>query len=516
MDRLRLCVHACARLLALNEFFPQIIQETSKSSLQKTLHASGQSLVKRQGCVFPPRRKDHIVMVNGLSMENVSSSFAIQTLKTCGKTANIVSVPRGGTGASVAHGTALCLSPSQLPCPTQPVVPVWGLEIAVETSPGRDSCTHHPLLLIFHLQTLKRSKKVHLPASKSSPASPAAPRRCDSDEDCGLHGADPALHRSRDDLDHSQGYDGDSSSERSSGHHRDDRRHHRTRTEGTLTLLVLRDHRQFLVNIRDVEDSQSDSSRMDDISDIDSELSHPPYPVNDTSFQNLTREEALEYLMRLPPGKDVTLRTQSKQDIYRKVISSSVGDSFYIRTHFDFEKDTPSGLSFVRGDVFHVLDTMYRGRLGSWLAARVGRDLQEQDKGIIPNQSSGHLGERPVVILGPIADIAMQKLSTELPELFEIAPSVPRDGASSKVIKLDSVRQIAEKDKHALLDITPSAVERLNYVQYYPVVVFCQPESRQGIKAMRQWLAPDSRKTPGQGEGACEAAGQAPCGHCEA
>lgn len=51
------------------------------------------------------------------------------------------------------------------------------------------------------------------------------------------------------------------------------------------------------------------------------------------------------------------------------------------------------------------------------------------------------------------------------------------------------------QDKHALLDITPSAVERLNYVQYYPMVVFCEPESRQGIKAMRQWLAPDSRKS---------------------
>lgn len=35
------------------------------------------------------------------------------------------------------------------------------------------------------------------------------------------------------------------------------------RTEGTLTLLVLRDHRQFLVNIPDMEDIQSDSSRMD-------------------------------------------------------------------------------------------------------------------------------------------------------------------------------------------------------------------------------------------------------------
>ncbi|NXE97630.1 ZO3 protein, partial [Menura novaehollandiae] len=675
------------------------------------------------------QKKDHIVMVNGLSMENVPSSFAIQTLKTCGKIANI---------------------------------------------------------------TLKRPKKVHLPASKSSPGSPPAPRHYDSDED-------RELHRSQDDLDHSQGYDGDSSSERSSGHHRSDRRHHKPvsrsrrrsqdsshwmqsdsdrrghgrhrsanafdqdgdtnglalvsgfkrlpcqdvpmkpitsvlvkqkqseeyglklgsqlfikhivesglaakgsslqegdlilkingvasqdmslaetqqlieRTEGILTLLILRDHRQFLVNIPDV-DSQSDSSRMDDISDIDSELSHPSSPeaspqppaaartnspperrrsnrepvaevtvanaqdpdlleaiegdghsphtsptaraahkdgystnsravrfvkaksvglrlaggndvgifvssvqegsladiqgvregdqilqVNDTSFQNLTREEAVEYLMALPPGEEVTLWTQSKKDIYNKMISSNVGDSFYIRTHFDFEKDAPSGLSFVRGEVFHVLDTMYQGRLGSWLAARMGRDLQEQDKGIIPNQSraeqiaslesvlkatsganpSGARAEfwklrglrgakkmlrksredlsaltkqgryppyervvlkeasfkRPVVILGPIADIAVQKLSRELPELFEIAPSVPRDGASSKVIKLDAVRQIAEKDKHALLDITPSAVERLNYVQYYPVVVFCEPESRQGIKAMRQWLAPDSRKS---------------------
>ncbi|NXI93100.1 ZO3 protein, partial [Psophia crepitans] len=686
------------------------------------------------------QRKDHIVMVNGLSMENVSSSFAIQTLKTCGKIANI---------------------------------------------------------------TLKRPRTVHLPATKSSPGSPTAPRRYDSDEDYGSHGVDPALHRSRDDLDHSQGYDGDSSSDRSSGHHRDDHRHHKPvsrsrrrsqdsshwrqspgsdsdqrgysrhrsangfgherdtnglalvsgfkrlprrdvpmkpitsvlvkqmqneeyglklgsqlfikhivegglaakgsslqegdlilkingvasedmsladtqqlieRTEGTLTLLVLRDHRQFLVNIPDIEESQSDSSRLDDISDIDSDLSHPPSPetsprppaaarmnspperrrsnmdpaantvddargpdlleavegggchgphaspsaraapkdgysadsrvvhfvkaksvglrlaggndvgifvssvqegspadsqgvregdqilqVNDTSFQNLTREEAVEHLMSLPPGEDITLWTQSKQDIYRKMISSGVGDSFYIRTHFDFEKDTPSGLSFVRGDVFHVLDTMYRGRLGNWLAVRMGRDLQEQDKGIIPNRSraeqiaslesalkvtsgantsgaraefwklrglrgakkmlrksredlsaltkQGHYPpyervvlkeasfKRPVVILGPIADIAMQKLSTELPEQFEIAPSVPRDGASSKVIKLDSVRQIAEKDKHALLDITPSAVERLNYVQYYPVVVFCEPESRQGIKAMRQWLLPDSRKS---------------------
>lgn len=43
--------------------------------------------------------------------------------------------------------------------------------------------------------------------------------------------------------------------------------------------------------------------------------------------------------------------------------------------------------------------------------------------------------------------------------------------------------------------MTPSAIERLNYVQYYPIVVFCVPESRTALKALRQWLAPASRRS---------------------
>lgn len=39
--------------------------------------------------------KDQIVMVNGASMENVHSNYTIQTLKACGRTANIVSVKHG-------------------------------------------------------------------------------------------------------------------------------------------------------------------------------------------------------------------------------------------------------------------------------------------------------------------------------------------------------------------------------------------------------------------------------------
>ncbi|XP_053559105.1 tight junction protein ZO-3 isoform X2 [Bombina bombina] len=278
--------------------------------------------------------------------------------------------------------------------------------------------------------------------------------------------------------------------------------------------------------------------------------------VNETSFHNMTREDAVNYLMELPQNEEVIFLIQGKEDIYRKMIKSNVGDSFYIRTHFDYEADTPSSLSFTRGEIFHVLDTMYRGKLGSWLAMRVARDLKEMQKGILPNRSraeqyaslenvlkppssSGPRAEfwklrglrgakkllrksredlsaltskakyppyervvlreasykRPVVILGPITDIAHQKLCAEMPQEFESAESVSRDEGTSKVIKLQVVREIAERNKHALLDITPTAVEHLNYVQFYPIVIFCNPENRQGVKAMRQWLLPESKKS---------------------
>lgn len=42
-------------------------------------------------CCLSSSTKDQIVMVNGVSMENVHSNYTIQILKTCGKTANVVS-----------------------------------------------------------------------------------------------------------------------------------------------------------------------------------------------------------------------------------------------------------------------------------------------------------------------------------------------------------------------------------------------------------------------------------------
>jgi hypothetical protein len=40
----------------------------------------------------------------------------------------------------------------------------------------------------------------------------------------------------------------------------------------------------------------------------------PTWQVNDTPFQNLTREEAVQFLQGLPPGEEIELVTQRKQD----------------------------------------------------------------------------------------------------------------------------------------------------------------------------------------------------------
>ncbi|XP_067297700.1 tight junction protein ZO-1 isoform X12 [Pseudorasbora parva] len=281
--------------------------------------------------------------------------------------------------------------------------------------------------------------------------------------------------------------------------------------------------------------------------------------VNNVDFANIIREEAVLFLLDLPRGEEVTILAQKKKDVYRRIVESDVGDSFYIRTHFEYEKESPYGLSFNKGEVFRVVDTLYNGKLGSWLAIRIGKNHQEVERGIIPNKNraeqlssvqytlpktaggdradfwrfrglrsskrnlrksredlsaqpvqtkfpayervvlreAGFL--RPVVIFGPIADVARDKLAREVPDLFELAKSEPRDAGtdqrSSGIIRLHTIKQIIDRDKHAVLDITPNAVDRLNYAQWYPIVVFLNPDSKQGVKNMRTRLCPESRKS---------------------
>ncbi|CAJ1070852.1 tight junction protein ZO-2 isoform X3 [Xyrichtys novacula] len=281
--------------------------------------------------------------------------------------------------------------------------------------------------------------------------------------------------------------------------------------------------------------------------------------VNNMDFRGMVREDAVLYLLEVPKGEDVTILAQSKPEVYKDILASGRGDSFFIRTHFEYEKEAPQSLPFGRGEIFKVTDTLYDGKLGNWLAIRSDKDNQLLEKGIIPNKSraeqmanvqnaaraaSGNdrgdfwrlrgqraakkkdlrksredlsaapvttrfpayervvLREagfrRPVVIFGPISDAVNDKLGNDLPNEFVVAKTEPKDAGSEKssgVVRLNTIRQIIEQDRHALLDVTPKAVDTLNYTQWYPIVIFLNPDSKQGVKTMRNRLLPGSNRS---------------------
>ncbi|XP_066460293.1 tight junction protein ZO-2 [Eleutherodactylus coqui] len=279
--------------------------------------------------------------------------------------------------------------------------------------------------------------------------------------------------------------------------------------------------------------------------------------VNSQDFRCIVREDAVLYLLEIPKGDEVTILIQRKYDVYKNILACGRGDSFFIRTHFEYEKEGPQFLGFTRGEIFRAVDTLYDGKLGSWLAVRIANELE---KGLIPSKSradqlasvqnaqrTGAAGDRadfwknraqragakknakkgrdditsmswistrfpsyervmlreagfkrPVVVFGPIADVAMEKLATDMPDLFQIAKTEPKDAGSEKsngIVRLNTVRQIIEQDKHALMDVTPKAVDLLNYTQWFPIVVLFNPDSKQGVKTMRQRLCPTSNKS---------------------
>lgn len=280
--------------------------------------------------------------------------------------------------------------------------------------------------------------------------------------------------------------------------------------------------------------------------------------VNHVDFRGIVREEAVLFLLEIPRGEVVTILAQNKSEVYEDIMVSGRGDSFFIRTHFDYEKELPQCLAFSRGEIFKVVDTLYDGKLGNWLAVRLGKDSQLLEKGIIPNksraeqmanvQNSHNKGSgsdradfwrlrgqraakkkdlrksreessttvstrfpayervvlreagfrRPVVLFGPIADAACQKLASDLPDEFVIAKTEPKDAGSEKssgVVRLNTIRQIIERDKHALLDVTPKAVDTLNYTQWYPIVILFNPDSKHGVKTMRQRVISNSNRS---------------------
>ncbi|KAL5235807.1 hypothetical protein ACI65C_003217 [Semiaphis heraclei] len=284
--------------------------------------------------------------------------------------------------------------------------------------------------------------------------------------------------------------------------------------------------------------------------------------VNDMDMKGVTREEAVLFLLSLQD--QIHLIVQHRRDQYEQIMNNQRGDSFHIKTHFDYEQPNKGEMSFCKGDVFHVMDTLHNGVVGSWQVFRIGRNNQEVQKGIIPNkaraeelataqfnatkkemnasESKGgffrrrkhnhrrskslskenwddvvfgdsiskfpayekvvlsHTGfVRPVVLFGPISDIAREKLTKDFPDKF-LSPQLENnttDGSKkiSGIIRLSAIRDIMDRGKHALLDVTPNAVDRLNYAQFYPIVIMLRADNKQVIKELRAGLPKTAHKS---------------------
>ncbi|XP_074027652.1 zonula occludens-like protein polychaetoid isoform X3 [Leptinotarsa decemlineata] len=112
---------------------------------------------------------------------------------------------------------------------------------------------------------------------------------------------------------------------------------------------------------------------------------------------------------------------------------------------------------------------------------------------------------RPVILFGPIADVAREKLLKDFPDKFispqldataeETSSKSHKTSTNSNIIRLSAIRDVISTGKHALLDITPNAVERLNYAQMYPIVVFFKADTKIVIKQLRQGLPKSAHKS---------------------
>ncbi|XP_043195405.1 tight junction protein ZO-1-like [Amphibalanus amphitrite] len=272
--------------------------------------------------------------------------------------------------------------------------------------------------------------------------------------------------------------------------------------------------------------------------------------VNGMEMKCVTREEAVLYLLSLQDQIDLIV--QYKKAEFDQLVAAQQGDSFYIRTHFNYEQADKNELSFRKGDIFHVVDTLNNGVVGGWQVNRIGRNNEATQKGVIPNKAraeelataqfnaakkehtfsetrsrlfsrkrrqrrSKSLGKdhwedlvfddsvskfpayervvlrqagfvRPVVLFGAVADLARQQLLRDLPDRLaapQLDPGAESKAKSSGIIRLSAIRGLVERGRHALLDVTPNAVDRLNYAQLYPIVVFLRAESKHVIKEVR-------------------------------
>ncbi|XP_076871140.1 disks large homolog 1 isoform X14 [Brachyhypopomus gauderio] len=137
---------------------------------------------------------------------------------------------------------------------------------------------------------------------------------------------------------------------------------------------------------------------------------------------------------------------------------------------------------------------------------------------------------RPVIILGPMKDRINDDLISEFPDKFgSCVPHTTRqkrdyevDGRDYHFVNsrdqmekdiqdhkfieagqynnhlygtsVQSVREVAEKGKHCILDVSGNAIKRLQLAQLFPIAIFVKPKSMENILEMNKRLSEEQAK----------------------
>uniref|UniRef100_A0A8C4UVA7 Disks large homolog 1 n=1 Tax=Falco tinnunculus TaxID=100819 RepID=A0A8C4UVA7_FALTI len=231
--------------------------------------------------------------------------------------------------------------------------------------------------------------------------------------------------------------------------------------------------------------------------------------------------------------------------------------SLYVRALFDYDKTKDSGLpsqglNFKFGDILHVINASDDEW---WQARQVTPDGESDEIGVIPSKrrvekkerarlktvkfnskTRGDKGvisyTRPVIVLGPMKDRINDDLISEFPDKFgSCVPHTTRpkrdyevDGRDYHFVtsreqmekdiqdhkfieagqynnhlygtSVQSVREVAEKGKHCILDVSGNAIKRLQIAQLYPISIFIKPKTVENIMEMNKRLTEEqARKT---------------------
>ncbi|CAH8497969.1 unnamed protein product [Schistosoma turkestanicum] len=278
--------------------------------------------------------------------------------------------------------------------------------------------------------------------------------------------------------------------------------------------------------------------------------------LNDTDLKGWTKEEV--FLALMANENKIILELLHDPLSFHKMLESEMPhESFFVRAYFNMNQYVSgssalmssvkySGLYIMKGDIFHIHDTLLDDALGTWLATKVYPNTS--NIGLIPNEqraqryiSTNQFQEknqqesfpipsyerviqldkfpfpRPVVIFGPLCELARQRLtqmssiiSTKLdyfleePMKFIIPPinssftsphhvthnnngySMHEENVNNNkplgLIRLSAISECMKRGYHCLLDIGPTAIERLILLGIPPIVILVNPSSKNQLK----------------------------------